>query len=512
MEKISFSWLNSLSRPSAQIKHLITSNVALVSSLAAFGGIFLLLGLVRDAPTIQSTLNATPDWASGFDIYLTFPILTVLCLLPFRTLSRWSTVLLVSLVTGIPIALIVESYYLFYGGAGGVLGVPLTYLVPTAVLVSVLAIPTAISILLSASLSSSKKLEIRSWFSLDDRKLKYYIFAVACVSILLAFLQTYLRVASGATLSGWVSDVGIAVEAGARDLIHGIDPYTHGLPPWGGPGGAYGPITYLSMVPFAFLPQGWGAHAGALFYAVLTSLGIWKFMQLMRPKIATFSALLFLALPTTSWIVEAGFVSHVMLASLIVWSLYFFFRGSYFLAGLVSALGLFALVIPGILIVPYLLARRDSAAKLKVALGFFDTVLLVTAGLVAVFPVSFLSHEIQGLLTSQLGGSGTFTLDAIFSSTFIRILSLIFTTSLVFWFILKSFKSRFSNSELISIIAVFLILIPFATGNYFAFFYVWASAAAILAIFGTSSLLAPPQESPLVVASGIKHLQNVERS
>jgi hypothetical protein len=513
MEKISFSWLKHLGRPSpAQIKYMIASNGALVTSGVAFGGIFLFLSLVPYAPTIQSTLNATPDWASGFDIYITFPLLTILCLLPFRTLSKWSSVLLVSLVAGIPIALILESYYLFYGlsPGGWVLGTPLTFLVPTVVLVAVLAVPTASSILLCASLPSSKKLEMRSSFSLGDRKVKYYFLGVACASVILALLQTYVRVASGASLNGWVTDVGITVEAGARDLVQGINPYTHGLPPWGGPGGAYGPITYLGMVPFVFFPQGWAAHAGALFYALITSVGIWKCMQLFYPKIAALSALLFLALPTTSWIIEGGIVSHVMLAALIVWSLYFFFRGSYFSAGLVSAIGLLTLVIPGILIIPYLVTRKNKGAKLRTALGYFVPIVLGVVGFLVVFPPSFLFGEVQGTLIYQLGGQGGFTLDALFSSTFIRALSLILTGWLVFWFIFKTFKSRYANSELLSSIATFMILIPFATGDYFAFFYIWASAVAVLAIFGNSAFFATAQDSRLSAVSDVQTLQNIE--
>ena len=214
-------------------------------------------------------------------------------------------------------------------------------------------------------------------------------------------------------------------------------------------------------------------------------------MQLFSPKIATVSASLFLALPSTSYVIEGGMASHLMLAALIVWSLYFFFKGSYFLSGLVSALGLMALVIPGILIIPYLIVAKNNGMRLKTALGFLVPILIVIVGILAVLPPSFLFQEVQDTLIGQVGGGGWLTLDLLFSSAFVRALSLILTSWLILWLIYRSFKARYANQGLISAIAIFLILIPFATGDYFAFFYVWASAVALIAIFSRSSLLKP---------------------
>jgi len=385
-------------------------------------------------------------------------------------------------VAVIPLYLVFASYYFYYAQAA--LGlwafvIPVTLLVPSLILVVVLAIPMINSLILARNMGRDEDNGIK--FRSDALGQKLYFFTIATLSVSLAFVQAYLRSSvKGVALTGWVSDIGITVDAGARDLVSGVNPYTHGLPPWGGLGVTYGPVTYLLGVPFTFLSPGWAAHMSALFYAILTSIGIWKLMQLFSPKTAAYSAALFLALPTTSWAIEGGMTSHMALAGLIVWSLFMFFNARYFWAGLICSLGLFTLAIPGILIIPYIIAADNREIRFKTVAGFAAPIILGLGGLLAILPSGFLSFAIQRI--DYVVGSGWLTPFLIFSPAFIKAISIITTGWLVFWLVYRSLRSRNDDRKLLAIIATFLLLIPFTAANYFAFFYIWGSAVALIAI------------------------------
>jgi hypothetical protein len=457
-------------------------NRTIAAIALVYAGSLLFLRFAPFAPLpFQSSLATPPDWVSWFDAYVTFPILIILCLLPFRS-SRQGSITLLCAVAIIPLYLVFASYYFFY--AQTPLGLfalvtPLTLLVPTLILIVILVAPLINSLILSRNMISEEGNGIQ--LRLDGLASKLYFSAIACLSIGLAFLQAYLRsTISGVALTGWVSDIGITVDAGARDLVHGINPYTHGLPPWGGPGITYGPVTYLLAVPFTFLPSGWAAHVSALFYALLTSTGIWKCMQQLAPKVAAYSAALFLALPTTSWAIEGGMTSHIGIAAIIVWSLFMFFTARYFWSGVTASLGLLALGIPGLLIIPFVIGARSRVDRLKTLAGFVVPLVLVLAGVLAVFPPRFLLTEIA--VAGNALGYGWLTPDLIFSSTFIKALSVITTGWLVFWLLYRSLKIRNDDKKILATIATFLLLVPFTAANYFAFFYVWGSAVALMAV------------------------------
>src|SRR2546428_12765859 len=273
-----------------EIKRSILLNETIVFVGLVYVGTLLFLWYAPFAPLpFETSLAITPDWASWFDAYITFPILIILCLLPFRT-SRQGSISLVCTVAVVPLYLVFASYFFYYAQAP--LGlwafvIPVTLLVPSLILVVVLAAPMINSLILARNMWRDQGDGIN--FRLDGLIQKLYFFAIAALSVGLAFLQSYLRSSvSGVALTGWVSDIGITVDAGARYIISGVNPYTHGLPPWGGPGGTYGPVTYLLAVPFTFLSPGWAAHVSALFYAILTSVGIWKLTQLFSPKVAIY--------------------------------------------------------------------------------------------------------------------------------------------------------------------------------------------------------------------------------
>src|SRR3989475_2155117 len=323
----------------------ISLNLSLVTVALAYAASLLFLKYASLAPLpFQTPLSTPPDWASWFDVYLTFPLLIILCLLPFRSLRQGSVSLLCT-VAIIPIYLVFASYYFYYAQTPlglWILVIPLTLVVPTIILVAVLSAPLINSLILARNLTrdNGKVLGL----SLDRLATRLYFFVIASLSVSLAFLQASLRsIVPGIALTSWVSDVGISVDAGARYIVSGINPYTHSIPPWGGIGGTYGPVTFLLAVPFTFLPPGWAPHVSALFYAILTSVGIWKCMQLFSIRTAALCATFFLALPTTSWAIEVGMTSHLGLAALIVWSILMFLKARYSLSGLISGLGLLAL-------------------------------------------------------------------------------------------------------------------------------------------------------------------------
>jgi hypothetical protein len=447
--------------------------------------VFLRFAPFAPAP-FETALIAPPDWASWFDAYLAFPVLTILCLIPFRTSLRGKVVLLCT-VAVIPLYLLIASYFFYYAQTPlglWTLVIPITLVVPTIILVAILCAPLISSLLLARNMN---RIGSEIALGLDQIAAKLYFLIVGSISVGLAFLQAYLRsTVPNIALTSWVSDVGISVDAGARDLVNGINPYTHSIPPWGGTGATYGPVTYLLAVPFTFLPPGWATHVGALFYAVLTSIGIWKCMQLFSAKVAPLAAAFFLALPTTSWAVEVGITSHLGLAAIIVWSLFMFLSGRYLWSGLITGLGLLTLGIPGLLIIPYLITSNRRSNKIRTLAGFLVPVLLTLGGLLAVFPPRFLVSEAQTAYNNF--GGGWLTPDLIFSSTFIKVVSIITTGWLVFWLVYASYRTHNDDTRLLTVIATFLLLIPFTAANYFAFFYVWGSAVALIAIFSRVKL------------------------
>ncbi len=466
----------------ALFRQSVTSNKLPILIGLAYSVVLVTLRFAPLAPApFETPLIAPPDWASWFDAYLAFPILTILCLIPFRA-SLGGKIVLLCTVAIIPLYLVIASYFFYYAQTPlglWTLVIPITLVVPTVILVAILSTPLIGSLLLARNMN---RIGSEIALSLDWIAAKLYFLIIASVSVGLAFLQAYLRsIVPNIALTSWVSDVGISVDAGARDLLNGINPYTHSIPPWGGTGATYGPVTYMLAVPFTFLPPGWATHVGALFYAVLTSIGIWKCTQLISARVAPFAAAFFLALPTTSWAVEVGMISHLGLAALIVWSLFTFMSGRYLWSGLITGLGLLTLGIPGLLIIPYLASANRRGNKIRTLAGFLVPVMLTLGGLLAVFPPRFLASEAQTAYNNF--GGGWLTPDLIFSSTFIKVISIVTTGWLVFWLVYSSRKSQNDDTRLLTVVATFLLLIPFTAANYFAFFYVWGSAVALIAIF-----------------------------
>src|SRR3989454_11520355 len=201
----------------------ISLNLSLVTVALVYAASLLFLKYASFAPLpFESPLSTPPDWTSWFDIYLTFPLLIGLCLLPFRT-SRQGSISLVCTVAVVPLYLVFASYFFYYAQSQlglWALVIPLTLLVPTLILLAILATPLINSLVLARNITSDDENKIR--LSLNGLGSKLYFLTIASLSVGLALLQSYLRsTVNGIALTGWVSDIGITVDAGARDVLNG---------------------------------------------------------------------------------------------------------------------------------------------------------------------------------------------------------------------------------------------------------------------------------------------------
>src|SRR5207245_9080508 len=140
-----------------------------------------------------SPLSPPPDWSSWFYIYLTFPLLIGLCLLPFRT-SRQGSITLLCTVAVIPLYLVFASYFFYYAQAP--LGlwafvIPVTLLVPSLILVVVIATPMINSLILARNMLLDQGDGLN--FRLGGLIQKLYFLAIATLSVGLSLLQSYMR-------------------------------------------------------------------------------------------------------------------------------------------------------------------------------------------------------------------------------------------------------------------------------------------------------------------------------
>src|SRR2546422_11767058 len=166
----------------------ISLNLSLVTVALVYAASLLFLKYAAFAPLpFETPLSTPPDWASWFDVYLTFPLLIVLCLLPFRA-SRQGSITLLCTVAVIPLYLVFASYFFYY--AQTPLGlwafvIPVTLLVPSLILVVVLAAPMINSLILARNMGRDQD-GIK--FRLDGLGQKLYFLMIATFSVGLAFL------------------------------------------------------------------------------------------------------------------------------------------------------------------------------------------------------------------------------------------------------------------------------------------------------------------------------------
>lgn len=425
------------------------------------------------APRPFSPLNSITDWASWFDVLIAFPLLSILCAIPFRGMRSARIVVPVILIS--PLYLILYSFFLVYNLPSLgllLLFIPVAELVPVALIASTYIVPLFLALVAAREIPrapvKSKALP------------KLYFVVAAAVSLALVATDFSLRLlafSSASSLISVVSDVGWAAQSGAVALMHGISPYSASLPPWNGSAPlSYGPMDFVLLIPFALLPISIGAHIASVFYALLAAFGIYLTVRTIRPSIAPIAALTFIALPVTFYDMSAAFTPHIMAASLIAWATYFYFTGKYRLSGLFIGLSGLTIGIPFALILPFVfpLKRSDRTRLLE---GYVPVLTILLAGALVIFG--------EGSITSFnafLGVVSFYGIGMYLTPLAESILEWIPAGALAIWFIYASSKGR-SREDALRTGALFMLLLPFAVGYFFAFFFIWQGILLLIYIF-----------------------------
>ncbi|WP_162509326.1 hypothetical protein [Thermogymnomonas acidicola] len=231
----------------------LIASVTIYVALAALSYVFV---GDRSPRPLSPPLTTVVDWASWYSVIVAFPILTALSTLPFVGNRSAYIIVPVALITP-PTYLVLYSFFLVYGlpPLGLLLFViPLAALVPAFIILSVYAVPLIMALTASANVERSEvgMRRMPSWFYFT------IIGGVAVGLTIIDIVSRYLALGGKdpSSLISVVSDVGWAAQVGARDLIHGINPYAAKLPPWGGPAPplSYGPWSSSSWPPRSHPP------------------------------------------------------------------------------------------------------------------------------------------------------------------------------------------------------------------------------------------------------------------
>ncbi len=425
------------------------------------------------APKLFSPLNSAIDWASWFDVLIAFPVLSLLCAIPF--IGSRSSYVVVPLILLSPLFLILNSFLIVYNLSplGLILFImPVTNFAPFALMAAVYAVPLALVLIAAYEVPR---------VSVEARKLpKLYFVAAAVVSFVLVAVNLLMRydvLGNASSLISVVSDVGWAAQAGAKDLLLGINPYLAPLPPWGGTAPlSYGPMEFLLLTPFAPLSVDVGAHVASVFYAALTALGVFMVVRALRPSYAAFAALTFLALPVTFYDVSAAFSPHLIAASLIVWAVFFYVTSRYRTSGLFLGLSGLTVGIPFALILPFFFPLKKGE-RLRLLEGYAPLVAILLAGMFVIFG--------SGALTSLNAFTGVvsfYGLGMYLTPLADGILKWIPMAALGVWYVHASLKGR-NRVDALGTGALFMLMLPFAAGYFFAFFFVWQGLLLLIYVF-----------------------------
>lgn len=425
------------------------------------------------APMPFSSLDSAIDWASWFDVLIAFPALSILCAIPF--VGKRSSYVIVPVILLSPLFLIMDSFFLVYNlpSLGLLLFIlPIINLAPAALIAIVYIVPLVLCIFLVYE-APRGSLQIRAMP-------KFYFVAAAAVSLTLVAIDFFMRysvLGNSSSLISVVSDVGWAAQVGAKDLIHGISPYSAPLPPWGGSAPlSYGPMEFVLLAPFAPLSINLGAHVASVFYLFLTILGIFMTVRIFRPSAAPVAALMFVALPVTFYIVSAAFTQHIIAASLIVWATFFYFTSKYRLSGLLLALSGLTIGIPFALILPFVVPLKGYD-KVKLLQGYVPIVAILPVGLILIFG--------QTALTSLNAFTGVVTLYGLglFLTPLARSILMWIPVAAIFgWFLYESLTGK-TKEDALRTSALFMMLLPFAVGYFYAFFFIWQGVLLIIYLF-----------------------------
>ncbi len=453
---------------------LIGAAIGIVVAVSLYVDEALFISTASGYIPLTGPILVTPDWASWFDAFVLYPILLILVLL-LAVGQRTVTQLILGGIAGlVPAFHVMESYAIFYNAQSYTITQQTELIVCWMVILTLLIVvarsPLLADLARFADLSWSKRIVVPA----------------AAISLCLGLVEMALRLYQGVPSSvNWISDIGIAVDAGARDLLHGVSPYSQGLPPWGGRAGIpYGPVTFLAMVPFTLLSPGWSAYACSLAFALATAAGIWSFVRIYSREWAIVASMMYLAMPPTAWAIEAGGTIHFVAASLIVWSLYLIRTGRISSGGIGLALGALTNVVPAILVLPILLRLKRRTLRIRFLLAF-----LLPIGVLALAALKFVPHDLLaqdlsqfltapatfGLYKNYLGRTGASLLGW---EVLVGALGLVLFNASI-----RDRALRHGWNALLVDCTTLLLIIPFVIGFFAAYFFVWMSAVLLLAMF-----------------------------
>ncbi len=428
---------------------------------------------LNKAPMPFSQLNSVIDWASWYDVLIAFPILSVLCAIPFIGIRSSRIIVPVILIS--PLFLILDSFLLVYNlpSLGLLLFIiPVIDLVPVTFVALVYLTPLVLVVLAAYDIPRS---------SLKVRSLpRVYYVAAASISLILVAVDFFMRydaLSNSSSLISVVSDVGWAAQAGAKGLIHGINPYAASLPPWGGSAPlTYGPMEFVLLAPFAMLSIDVGAHVASIFYSLLAALGVFMTVRVFNPKVAPVAAMIFFVLPVTFYDISAAFTQHIIAASLISWTAFFYVTSRYRLSGLFLGLSGLTIGIPFALIIPFIFPL-DKAGKIKIMEGYIPIIATLLFAIFLLFGTYALTSFNAFTDTINLYGIGQYLTPLAES-----ILKWIPVAAIMVWFLYASYRGK-SRFDALETAAIFLLILPFAVGYFFAFFFIWEGILLIIYVF-----------------------------
>lgn len=439
-------------------------SVFLVLATVALSG-FVAVSVNSPYPSVP--ISTVPGWSSWIDIYVFCPSLISVIAITFRRATSRELLILGPLAV-LPMGLeIFVSYQGYYNVAGFTAE---TYYID-------LIAEVATSVLLAAIIFLAPRIDWRGW--MRDKRALQLVWWGGLFSVGFALLESGIRpISTSGTPLTWAGDIGITVAWGAVDLVHGVNIFAVGIPPWGGPAGPpYGPGSFLLAIPYSPFPIGLAAHLDAFTYAGLSVAMLWLTVRVFDRQLASFSALLFLAFPLTCWAMQATVSSHFMVTFLILVALYFFVSQKSILCGLALSAATLTLFFPALLLVPLLWSSRLS--RWKFGLSFL--IPTVTGVIVTVFwlPRMAARQGVQGIVSPSLGWIAYRNALGEPGSIILAAGVLLFLSLLLLGWREPRASSR--SRDLIGV-AVILLAIPAVIGYSYGAYYLWSTAAAVVAL------------------------------
>ncbi|WP_075056722.1 hypothetical protein [Thermogymnomonas acidicola] len=220
-----------------------------------------------------------------------------------------------------------------------------------------------------------------------------------------------------------------------------------------------------------------GAHVASFFYAFLTALGVFMTVRLYRKDLALPPAVaFFVALPVTYYVIEAAFTQHIIAAALLAWTVYFYLSGRTRLSGLFMGLAGLTIGIPFALVIPFFFGAGKSE-RLRLLEGYVPVVLALAGGVFLMFG----NHALSSI-NAFTGVINFYGLSQYLTAYANSILKWIPTAAIFVWFVAASVKVR-AREEAVKVSAIFTLLLPFAVGYFYPFFFIWQGLLLIIYMF-----------------------------